>query len=224
MVIVIIALGAICGMGTGSFALFKEGGASFAQFFASMIKVPLLFLLTLVVTFPSLYVFNALLGSRLDLSAVFRLLVAGLAVTLAVIASFSPIIAFFSVSTTSYSFMVLLNVVMCGVGGLLGLSFLRRTLHRLTLPRVTPPPIPTVPAGADQPMPGALDDSDGQPLGKHVKGVFRCWMILFALVGSQMAWVLRPFIGDPNSPFSFFRERRANFFVGVWNHLINLFQ
>jgi hypothetical protein len=49
-------------------------------------------------------------------------------------------------------------------------------------------------------------------------------MVLFALVGSQMGWVLRPFIGQPNVPFTFFRERHANFFAGVWKHLINLFR
>ena len=42
--------------------------------------MPALFFLTLVVTFPSLYVFNALVGSRLNLLALFRLLVAALAV------------------------------------------------------------------------------------------------------------------------------------------------
>jgi hypothetical protein len=224
ILVVIVGLGAISGMGMGSFALFKEQGPSVAQFMASIVKVPLLFLLTLVVTFPSLYVFNALLGSRLDLASVFRLLVAGLAVTLAVLASFSPIVAFFSVSTTSYSFMVLLNVVMCAAAGVLGLMFLRRTLHRLTLTAGAPPPISATSPQTNQRPPGALDETDGQPLGKHVKGVFRCWMILFALVGSQMGWVLRPFIGAPDVPFTFFRERHANFFAGVWGHLVNLFQ
>jgi hypothetical protein len=224
ILVVIICLGAVCGMGMGSFALSKEGGPSFAQFFASMVKVPLLFLLTLVVTFPSLYVFNALLGSRLDLASVFRLLVAGLAVTLAVLASFSPIVAFFSVSTTSYPFMVLLNVAMCAVAGVLGLKFLGRTLHRLTLPATVPPPIPATPAEIVQRPPSALDETEGQVPGKHVKGVFRCWMVLFALVGSQMGWVLRPFIGSPDAPFTFFRERNANFFAGVWGHILNLFQ
>lgn len=224
ILVVIICLGAIYGMGMGSFALSKEQGPSVAQFVASIVKVPLLFLLTLVVTFPSLYVFNALLGSRLDLASVFRLLVAGLAVTLAVLASFSPIVAFFSVSTTSYSFMVLLNVVMCAASGVLGLSFLRRTLHRLTLAADAPPPLPVTSTETSQRPPSALDETGGQPPGKHVKGVFRCWMVLFALVGSQMGWVLRPFIGQPDMPFTFFRERRANFFTGVWDHLINLFQ
>ena len=35
------------------------------QMGASIVKVPMLFLLTLLITFPSLYVFNALVGSRL---------------------------------------------------------------------------------------------------------------------------------------------------------------
>jgi hypothetical protein len=220
MVVLIIALGAIYGMGMGTFALAKAGGPSFAQFIASGVKIPLLFLLTLLVTFPSLYVFNALVGSRLDLTAVLRLLLASLGVTLAVLASFGPIVAFFSVSTTSYSFMVLLNVAVCATAGILGLTFLRQTLHRLTI--VKPPEPPPLPPGSLPP--GPLDHPAGQALGSHVRGVFRCWMVLFALVGSQMGWVLRPFIGQPGLPFTFFRPRGDNFFIGVWQHVLNLFQ
>jgi hypothetical protein len=224
MIVLIIALGAVYGMGMGTFALAKEGGPLFAQFVASGVKIPLLFLLTLLVTFPSLYVFNALVGSRLDLVAVLRLLLASLGVTLAVLASFGPIVAFFSVSTTSYSFMVLLNVAVCTTAGVLGLMFLRQTLHRLTIvvAPVRPAEPPPLPPGSLPP--GPLDHPAGQALGSHVRGVFRCWMVLFALVGSQMGWVLRPFIGHPNMPFSFFRPRGDNFFIGVWQHVLNLFQ
>ena len=49
------------------------------QLLASTIKVPALFFLTLAVTFPSLYVFNALVGSRLRISALLGLLIAALA-------------------------------------------------------------------------------------------------------------------------------------------------
>jgi len=45
--------------------------------------------------------------------AILRLIVACLAVTLTVLASFAPIVAFFAASTTSYHFMVLLNVALC---------------------------------------------------------------------------------------------------------------
>jgi len=33
---------------------------------------------------------------------------------------------------------------------------------------------------------------------------------------------LRPFIGDPTAPFTFFRERDSHFFQAVWEALRNL--
>ena len=66
------------------------------QVFASMVKVPALFLLTLAVTFPSLYVFNALVGSRLAFLTILRLMMAAIALDLVVLASFGPIVASFS--------------------------------------------------------------------------------------------------------------------------------
>src|SRR5689334_96881 len=53
------------GVCMGSYALFRGAPAAGLQVLASAVKVPALFVLTLVVTFPSLYVFNALVGSRL---------------------------------------------------------------------------------------------------------------------------------------------------------------
>ena len=138
--LVAIVLSMIYGSCMGTFALFSGRSASMMQVLASMLKVPALFFLTLLVTLPSLYVFNALVGSRLTVSAVVRLLVASLGVIVAVLASLGPIVAFFSVSTTSYPFILLFNVVIFGVSGTLGMLFLLQTLHRLTLarPRSTP--------------------------------------------------------------------------------------
>ena len=53
-------------------------------------------LLTLLITFPSLYVFNALVGSRLLIGAMLKLLIAAMAVMLMVLASFGPIVGFFA--------------------------------------------------------------------------------------------------------------------------------
>jgi hypothetical protein len=36
--------------------------------------------------------------------------------------------------------------------------------------------------------------------------LLRAWLIVFAFVGIQMGWVLRPFIGHPRGPTTFFRE------------------
>ncbi len=105
------------------------------RWLACTVKIPALFSLTLAVTFPSLYVVNALVGSRLQLPAVWQLLVASLGVNLAVLASAGPIVAFFSFSTTNWAFMILLNVLVFAVSGLLGMRFLLQTLHRMSAAR-----------------------------------------------------------------------------------------
>ena len=78
----------------GVFAVLSPGGPRSMQVVASMVKTPLLFYLTLAVTLPSLYVLNALVGSRLSFGSVFRLLSASLGVNAAVLASMGPIVAF----------------------------------------------------------------------------------------------------------------------------------
>jgi hypothetical protein len=171
-------------------------------------------------------VFNALVGSRLSLGALLRLLVAALGVMMALLASFGTIVVFFAVSTDSYAFMVLLNVVLFAVAGFLGLGFLLQTLHRLYNAQMTPASVPSVasvpptpdappPPLEEFPEPGALDRLEGQVSSRNVRTVFRIWVLVFGLVGAQMGWVMRPFIGDPSKPFTFFRQRQSNFFEDV---------
>lgn len=78
-------LGVLFGVCMGTFAVLHHDGPRLEQMLATSIKVPALFLLTLLVTFPSLYVFNALVGSQLRFVANLRLLIAALAVTLTVL-------------------------------------------------------------------------------------------------------------------------------------------
>jgi len=244
LTVVLVILGMIAGACTGLFAVITRysddpGHAieGWKQLLASTAKVPLLFCLTLLVTFPSLYVFNALVGSRLSMAAMLRLMIAALCVMMAVLASLGPIVAFFAVSTTSYPFMKLLTVVAYAIAGGLGLSFLLQTLHRLSLAqmaesapttaaplppstfesaesteeaRPAPPPRPVAPA------PGALERVRAWQLDPRVRTIFRIWVVVFGLVGAQMSWVLRPFIGDPGKDFTFFRERDSHFFQAVF--------
>jgi hypothetical protein len=127
--------------------------------------------------------------------------------------------------------MVLLNVAVFAISGFLGLTFLLRTLHRLTVVRdefpVTPPapetpPAEAPPSPATKPPQGALDALDGRNVSRDVKTVFRLWIIIFGLVGAQMSWVLRPFIGG-GRVFALFRPRGSNFFEAVFHHLSKLF-
>ena len=255
LAVVVVVLAMVYGFCMGSFSLFKELGEGvpssdrYWQLFASTVKVPALFLLTLIVTFPSLYVFNALVGSRLNLVAMLKLLVASLAVNLAVLASLGPITAFFSVSTASYLFIQVFNVAMFTIAGTLGLLFLNQTLNRMSaLPASDLSKDEILEAGAESAIDaaeselpsseffeepteessiatgeeilvatsvGAIDRTDEHMLSRHVRIVFRIWVVAFCLVGAQMGWVLRPFIGNPDAAFTWFRERESNFFQAI---------
>ena len=250
LTVLIFVLGAVSGLCSGSFSVFRAlwsstGTTSDAamQMLASAVKLPLLFLLTLLVTLPSLYVFSALAGSRLSLTSVFRLLLAMLGVMLTVLASLGPIIVFFGASTESYAFMKLLNVAAATVAGSLGLAFLIRTLQRLVSAQGRPSgdqahdaapssvdapntsaPAEDVSAPTRRPTrdePGPLERTGPTP--PKARAVFRVWVIVFAVVGAQMSWVLRPFIGSPELPFSWFRSRQSNFFVDVARSFADLF-
>jgi hypothetical protein len=231
LALLIVLLGALYGLCMGSYSLLKETtiddpNGRYLQLLATTIKVPALFYLTLLVTFPSLYVFNALVGSRLSGLSVLRLLIASLAVNIAVLASLGPIVVFFSISTKSYAFILLLNVAMFSVAGVLGLMFLLQTLNRLSsaiaIAPVVPPPPDENADPAEENEPSALDMPPGHTLGRHTRLVFNCWVILFAVVGTQMGWVMRPFVGNPNLPFTWFRERESNFFEAVLGSLAAL--
>ena len=197
-----ILLAAFYGVCLGVFGIANRKEPEFRFMLADAFKVPLLFLLTLAITFPSLYVFNALVGSRLGVVQIGRLMAAALAVLLAVLASFGPIVAFFSITSTSYPFILVLNVATFLVAGGFGFDFLWRTMVKLTMrtvpPRTVPPPVTTPsenvqpsstegPEDAERISPGVAD--------RAVIKVFALWIMAFALVGMQMAWVLRPFIG-----------------------------
>jgi hypothetical protein len=174
-----------------------------------MLKVPALFLLTLIVTFPSLYVFSALSGSRLQFKDTLRLLLAAITVNLALLASFGPVTGFFTMSTESYPFMILLNVFFFAVSGAIGLGFLRKALETV----FSSPPV--VSANA---TPAAIHAASPDPASR----VFQVWTFIYAIVGAPMGWVLRPFVGAPGEPFQLFRHRQSNFFAAVLDALSSL--
>ena len=250
MLVAVLLLGAFYGACMGCYNLVAGTGGAWRQVPSSAAKVPALFLLTLAVTFPSLYVFNALVGSRLKLADMLRLILAAIGVMLAVLAGFGTIVAFFNFTTESYAFILLLNVAVFAVAGVLGLSFLLQTLRRLTEPAESAvedvPPMPAEPVepveqaetfdspesisswSAKLPLkpsrpPGALARVQAGPTAGGVKAIFRIWVVVFALVGAQMSWVLRPFIGSfGTGGFVWFRPRGGNFFEAVFQTLQTL--
>ena len=226
MLVAVVLLGAFYGACMGCYNILTGQPGAWMQIVSSAAKVPLLFLLTLVVTFPSLYVFNALVGSRLTLVNMLRLIMAAIGVMIAVLAGFGTIVAFFNFTTTSYPFILLLNVIVFTVAGVLGLSFLLQTLRRLVEPatKAAPPAeMTTAEAPPTTLEPGALTRVQDGPTDGTVKTIFRIWVIIFALVGAQMSWVMRPFIGSyGDDGFVWFRERGGSFFGRVFEAIVTV--
>jgi hypothetical protein len=192
LMLLALGLGAVYGAGMGLFAATGGREHAWLHLLSSAAKLPLLFVLTLLVTFPSLYVFAALANSRLRAQETLRLLVASITVMLGVLASFAPVTVFFTLSTDSYRFMLFLNVVFCGLAGLVGLGFLFRAVNLV------------------------FRDEAGAAEGRRARRIFRVWLVLFGVVGAQMAWILKPFVGNPQLPFEWVRNSRvSNFFEFV---------
>lgn len=213
-----VILAALYGFFMGWYATSAQHPDAWKQLVASTVKLPALFIDTLIVTFPSLYVFNALVGCRLRFAATLRLLVAAIVINLAVGASLGPILGFFTLSTTSYHFMVVLNVLLLGIAGTVGLWFLLHTLRRLTQIAVAESLDARAAERGEEADPGARTD---QMASANL--IFTIWMIIYALVGAQMGWLLRPFIGHPGLTFEWFRAKDGNFFIGFAEALRNMF-
>ena len=230
-----MVLGACYGAFMGLFAALNAGSPSVLQVLSSAVKVPLLFLLTLAVTLPSLYVFSTLAGSHLAFPQTLRLLLGGTAVTLALLASFGPITGFFTLSTDSYPFMVVLNVLFFAAGGVAGLAFIARALNHVFGPRASTSAVATPTdsrAGAETPQAGAepAPPATRPPRAPSLPGpssrarfVFQVWVFIYAVVGAQMGWILRPFVGSPELDFVVFRTRESNFFEALARTLRTLF-
>jgi hypothetical protein len=140
----------------------------------SAAKLPLLFLVTLAICLPTLYLFNLVFGARLSIRQSLALVMVALTVTAMLALAFAPISLFFLITAPDYSFFKLLNVIILALSALVGLRFLTggmRVLneHGLLAPPSTPvgaPVSPAVPAATPVPVPvGASAAPDGPANG-----------------------------------------------------------
>jgi hypothetical protein len=61
--------------------------------------------------------------------------------------------------------------------------------------------------------------SGSEPERTHgpATGIFWVWILTYGVVGAQMGWILRPFIGAPGAPFELFRPREGSFLQGIYH-------
>jgi len=191
---------AVYGLIIGSYhALYGANSVGFHppfQVFSSAIKLPALYLITLLVCLPTLYIFNVLFGSKQTLSQHFTYLLTAISVIAILLLGFAPVTLFFLITVRDYHFFLLLNVAVFALTGILGVSFLYQVMRPIA------------------------DDDDQQNV-KIRTSILRFWLVLYGFVGSQLGWTLRPFFGSPGQ-FELFRPNEGSFFTGVWNALINL--
>ena len=145
----------------------------------SGVKVPLLLLVTFALSLPSFFVLNTLLGVRDDFADVLRGLVTTQAALTIILASLAPFTAFWYVSSDNYRQALAFNALMFGVASIAAQLLLRRWYRPLV-----------------------------RRNARH-RVLLRSWLVIYAFVGIQMAWVLRPFVGHPQGPTRFFRYGEA---------------
>jgi hypothetical protein len=203
----------------GCYGLVMGSSHSLWQSLASAFKLPVLFLLTLAICLPTLYLFNLLCGGRLSARQALALVLSAITVTAALTLAFAPITLFFMVTAQSYPFFILLNTAILILTGSVGLSFLISGMRSMNAQALAEPDRPAeppelleqlLPTPAPQPRPVSMN-------------LLTIWVLLYGFVGTQLAWTLRPFHGDPSMPFILFRPVESNFYIGVAQTIARLF-
>lgn len=190
-----IAGATIYGAAMGLYALCARGAPGLLQMLAATAKVPLLFALTIAVTFPSFYVLTAVGGIPASARELLRMQMLGTALATTLLASLGPITAFFTISTDSHAFMVVLSAVFFAVAGAVGLRLVWRRGRML------------------------LHEAGGELRAPTARWLLRGWLLIAVIVAAQSAWILRPLIGEPQHGFVLLEPRSANAFTGFFEIL-----
>ncbi|HLM22032.1 MAG TPA: hypothetical protein VK390_10970 [Propionibacteriaceae bacterium] len=110
---------------------------SWLQALVSTAKLPLLFMVTLAICLPTLYLFNLVFGARLSVLQSCALIMVAITVTAVLTFAFAPISLFFLITARSYAFFKLLNVAILALTALVGLRFMVSGMRALNKHVVT---------------------------------------------------------------------------------------
>jgi len=162
---------------------------SFLQSMVAGLKVTFLFFSAILICFPSFYVIQQVLGSKMTLRQMVFIILSGFVLTAAIAISFAPIVILFQMTGGNYHFLQLLHVAIFIFSGIFGMRLMVEALKF------------------------ACEKKDIYPnIGVNV---FRIWMIIFAFVGIQIAWNLRPFLCNKTEEFKLFRKYEGNFYTAI---------
>ncbi len=179
------------GAAMGSYGLLN--GDSGLQILFSAIKTPMLIVVTFLLTFPSFWVINTMLGLRADMRPVIEALLSTQVAMAIALVSLCPLTLFWYLSVRDYQVAILFN------GFIFALASLgaQRPLRQRYAPLIKK--------------------------NRLHKWMLWIWMVVYMFVAIQMGYVLRPFIGRPELDPQFFRSQKwDNAYViitkMVWNN------
>ncbi len=151
-------------------------------------KMPVLLMATTLLCLPGFFVFNTLLGLRDDFHDAVQAVFAGQAGMSVALAALAPLTRFWYFSDDSYRAAVIFNVAMMALATAAGQIVMLR-YYRILIAR-----------------------------HRLHRLALVAWVALYAFVGTQMGWMLRPFIGSPDMHVRFFREEAfTNAYVNVFH-------
>ncbi len=160
------------------------------QAVSSGLKLCILIFLTLLICFPSFYIVQLVLGSKVKMKQLAIMILSGFLMTTTIMVAFAPIVLFFQLSGDNYHFLQLLHVGVLVFSGFFGM---RAVLDALK---------------------NSFAESGVYP--KIGLNIFRIWVIIFAFVGIQLSWNLRPFVGTKDMAFQIVRTgTQGNFYSTV---------
>lgn len=191
----LIAFAAFCGVAYGIVmgSFAGWGGDRVWQALYAAVKVPILLLGTFVICLPSFFVLNTVAGLRPDFNRVLQVLLRAQAGMTIVLCSLSPFTILWYLSSANYHAAVLFNGMAFGVASAATQMTLRRLYHPLI-----------------------------EKNGRH-RLLLHVWLLLYVFVGVQLGWLLRPFVGQPDSPVQLFRANAwGNAYVEILHHVAEL--
>lgn len=154
------------------------------------IKVPLLFWVAFSLCVPVFFVLHALAGLHADFATSMRAILSAQTVLTLVLLAFAPLTALWYLSVDHYQSAILFNGLMFALASFVAQYYLREQYRPLV-----------------------------QREPRHRTLLF-AWLGLYLFVAIQFAWVLRPFIGAPNTAAEFFRsESWGNAYVALFRLL-----
>lgn len=178
LTIEVVAMYAIYGLSMGLFRGVFPG-------FVSSVKMPFLFVASLLICFPAFYVCNCYTELRLTIGQCLRLLLLAVSANAIALCSYAPLSFFFTLTTSrnGYEFLVFMHVLVFALAGLASICVIV-LVFRSTAARA----------------------------GKRIRPLMvAVWGIIYAFVGTEMAWVLRPWIGWWEIDYAPFRPLQESF-------------